>query len=315
MSLLPLLPHGRHRAARRRAESLLGAVLSRRAADDAGGVQAIDPRPSGLVQQLHGRLRRLRPDRRPDRRQAAVRYPRPQDRRPSRSSATGSWPSPAHLARLEARDSRPPANHRRSPRDARPCLRAVQRKRIRRGSAADRLRPGQREEKDRAGMAVASSSLSRSTISPPMVFLERIIRRFAGSARSRRSRQGRTTSQDLPSPPTSESRPTFFTWIAKRRGRDCVAPLFHRGRWSPSEATARLDSACEAEDLPVPEGPPGGNLEGVAWRRSVSAPPAGIASTQPRRGPSRRDCFARIAHEELWVYMTLLREDTPHATA
>ena len=33
----------------------------------------------------------------------------------------------------------------------------------------------------------------------------------AGSARSRRSPQGRTTSQDSPSPPTSESRPTSFT--------------------------------------------------------------------------------------------------------
>ena len=110
---------GRHRAARRRAESLLGAVLSRRAADDAGRVQAVDPRPAGLVQQLHGRLLGLRPDRRPDRRQAAVRDARPQDRRPSRSSAAGSRPSPARLARLEARDSRPAANRRRSPRDAR----------------------------------------------------------------------------------------------------------------------------------------------------------------------------------------------------
>ena len=114
---VPLLPHGRRRAARRRAESLLVAVLSRRAAHDAGRVQAVDPRPSGLVQQLHGRLLGLRPDRRPDRRQAAFRHPHPQDRRPSRSSATGSWPSPAHLARLEARDSRPSAN--RSPKSPR----------------------------------------------------------------------------------------------------------------------------------------------------------------------------------------------------
>ena len=116
---LSLLPHGRHRASRRRAESLLVAALSRRAAHDAGRVQAVDPRPAGLVQQLHGRLLGLRPDRRPDRRQAAFRDAHPQDRRPSRSSATGSWPSPARLARLEARDSRPAANHRRSPRDSR----------------------------------------------------------------------------------------------------------------------------------------------------------------------------------------------------
>ena len=115
--VVPLLPHRRRVAARRRAESLLVAVLSRRAGDDAGHVQAVDPRPSGLVQQLHGGLLGPRSDRRPDRRETAVRHAHPQDRRPSRSSATGSWPSPAHLAQLEARDSRPAANRRRSPRD------------------------------------------------------------------------------------------------------------------------------------------------------------------------------------------------------
>ena len=104
-------------ASRRRAESLLVAVLSRRAADDAGRVQAVDPRPSGLVQQLHGRLLGLRPDRRPDRRQAAVRYPRPQDRRPSRSSATGSWPSPARPR--SARSSRFSARRESSPKSPR----------------------------------------------------------------------------------------------------------------------------------------------------------------------------------------------------
>ena len=55
--LLPLLSDRRYRPARRRDESLLGAVLSRRAADVAESVQALDPRPSSLVQQLHGRLR------------------------------------------------------------------------------------------------------------------------------------------------------------------------------------------------------------------------------------------------------------------
>ena len=38
-------------------------------------------------------------------------------------------------------------------------------------------------------------------------------------------------------------------------------------------------------DLPVSEGPPGRDLEGVGWRRSGSAPPAGIYSTQRGRGP------------------------------
>ena len=75
-------------------------------------------------------------------------------------AAAGSWPSLADLAQLEARDSGPPSNRRRSPRDSRACLRAVQRKRICPGSAPDRLRPrphgattrrgspGQREEQD-----------------------------------------------------------------------------------------------------------------------------------------------------------------------
>ena len=42
-----------------------------RASDDGGGIQAVDSRPSGLVQQLHGGVLRLRPDWRPDRREAA----------------------------------------------------------------------------------------------------------------------------------------------------------------------------------------------------------------------------------------------------
>ena len=53
---VPLLPDRRHRPARRRAEPLLGSGCSHRTARDACGVQAVDPRPAGLVQQLHGRL-------------------------------------------------------------------------------------------------------------------------------------------------------------------------------------------------------------------------------------------------------------------
>ena len=59
--------------------------------------------------------------------------------------------------------------------------------------------------------------------------------RSAGSARSRPSRQGRTTSQDSPSPPTSESRPIFFI---PPDGGNRVAPLVRRRRRSPSDATA-----------------------------------------------------------------------------
>ena len=68
----------------------------------------------------------------------------------------------------------------------------------------------QRAENDARELAAGSRSQSRSTISPPMVSSKGIIRRFVGSARSRASRQGRTTSQGLASPPTSESKPTFF---------------------------------------------------------------------------------------------------------
>ncbi len=60
------------------------------------------------MQQLHGRLLGLRPDRRPRRRQAAFRHPHPPDRGPSRSSATGSWPSPARLARSKLAILGPP---------------------------------------------------------------------------------------------------------------------------------------------------------------------------------------------------------------
>ena len=63
-------------------------------------------------------------------------YARPQDRRPSRSSATGSWASPARLARLEACDSRPPENRRRSSREPRRCVWALQRMRICPGNAS-----------------------------------------------------------------------------------------------------------------------------------------------------------------------------------
>ena len=42
--------------------------------------------------------------------------------------------------------------------------------------------------------------------------------------------------------------------------RDCVAPLVHRGRWCPSEATAL---STRHGDLPILEGPPGGDLKGA----------------------------------------------------
>ena len=60
---------------------------------------------------------------------------------------------------------------------------------------------------------------------------------------------------------------------ARRRRGDRVAPHFHRGRRSPSEATALSTPRARHEDLPVPEGPHGGDLEG----------PPGDARFPPRR--------------------------------
>ncbi len=79
----------------------------------------------------------------------------------------------------------------------------------------------------------------------------------------------------------------YLLYVNARNGGDgdSIAPLFHRRRWSPSEATALSTPRARYEDLPVPEGPPGRDLEGSGWRRSVSAPPAGIYSTQRGRGP------------------------------
>ena len=76
------------------------------------------------------------------------------------------------------------------------------------------------------------------------------IRRCAGSARSRPSRQGRTTSQDSPSPPTSESRPTSSI---RNGGGDRVAPHVRRGRWSPSEATALSTPRARHETFRFPK--------------------------------------------------------------
>ena len=56
----------------------------------------------------------------------------------------------------------------------------------------------------------SSSIPSRLTISPRTVSLKTLIRRRSGSARSRPSLPGRRKSPALPSPPTSESRPTSF---------------------------------------------------------------------------------------------------------
>ena len=79
---------------------------------------------------------------------------------------------------------------------------------------------------------------------------------------------------------------TEWARSGRRRG-DRVAPLVHRGRWSPSEATALSTPRARHEDLPVPEGPPGGDLDGVP----------GDARFPPRRraSPLRSDGAVRLS--------------------
>ena len=89
--------------------------------------------------------------------------------------------------------------------------------------------PGQREEEDRDMReafvipVTVDDLAANGLLGEPRLRLwlrrDKFIRRCAGSAQSRRSRQGRTTSQDSASPPTSESRPTSCTWRAEWRRR------------------------------------------------------------------------------------------------
>ena len=67
-----------------------------------------------------------------------------------------------------------------------------------------------------------------------------------------------------------------------REGRDSVSALFRRGRWSPAEATALSTPRGRHEDLPVPEGPPGGDLKRAPG--DARLPPRRRASTVRREG-------------------------------
>ena len=85
----------------------------------------------------------------------------------------------------------------------------------------------------------------------------------------------------------SDERIEAYILYVTRSGRDgdCVAPLFRRGRWSPSEATALSTPRARHDDLPVPEGPPGGDLEGAPG--DARFPPRRRASTLRREGAVR----------------------------
>ena len=77
----------------------------------------------------------------------------------------------------------------------------------------------------------------------------------------------------------------YLLYMSGTADGDCVAPHVHRGRWSPSEATALSTPRARHEDLPVPEGPPGGDLEGVPG--DARFPPRRRASTLRSEGAVR----------------------------
>ena len=72
---------------------------------------------------------------------------------------------------------------------------------------------------------------------------------------------------------------------------DCVAPLCYRGRWSTFEAIALSTERARHEGVPVPEGPPVGDLRGVPG--DARFPPRRRASTLRSEGAVRLvACFA-----------------------
>ena len=77
---------------------------------------------------------------------------------------------------------------------------------------------------------------------------------------------------------------------ARRNGTrdgDCLAPHFHRGRWSPAEATALSTPRARHRGPSDSRRSTRRRSQRSSWRRSVSAPPAGIYSTQRGRGPTK----------------------------
>ena len=113
-----------------------------------------------------------------------------------------------------------------------------------------------------------SSSLSRSTISPPMVSLERPHPQMCWE-RSVETLTARKDDIAGLAVASDERIEAYILYVARRTDGNSVAALFRRGWWSPSEAIA-LSTRRRHEDLPVPEGPPGGDpkefLETLGFR-------------------------------------------------
>ena len=157
------------------------------------------------------------------------------------------------------------------------------------GSAPDRLRPRRVMEPSdgRPLERMGSSSRSRSTISPPTVSLARPIRQvcWERSVETLTARKGDIAGLAVASDERIEA---SILYLERRNGRgDRVAPLVRRGWRRPAEAAALSNPRARREDVPVPEGPPGGDVERSCWRRSVSVPPPAIGSSPRERGPSR----------------------------
>ena len=176
------------------------------------------------------------------------------------------------------------------PETSRACLRAVQRKRICPGSAPDRLRPGTAARASTSGDAergrgfvipVTVDDLAANGLlgeAHPQVCWERSVETLT-------ARKDDIAGLAVASDERIEAYLLYRDSAGSERDGDCVAPLFRRGWWSPSEATALSTPRARHGDLPVPEGPPGGDLEGVPG--DARFPPRRRASTLRSEGAVR----------------------------
>ena len=99
----------------------------------------------------------------------------------------------------------------------------------------------------------------------------------------------------------------YLLYIGARS--DYVAAHFHRGWWSPSDATALSTSRARDGDLPFSEGPPGRDLDGVPG--DARFPPSRRASTLRREGAVRLDGTSSSPSFQLDVDCTVGAETVP----
>ena len=107
----------------------------------------------------------------------------------------------------------------------------------------------------------------------------------------------------------------YVLYVGAQRGRAeiRVAPLVHRGRWRPSEATALSTPRAGHGDFPVPEGPPGGDLDGVPG--DARFPPRRRASAlrSDGEGAIRLRCRLGVQREGLPRHRRRRRVQSPRA--